>query len=47
MELKKSADVGGVKFTVGYGEIEVDAHGIRRRKSGAAEKYKKLCGWAY
>ena len=38
---------------LGYGEIEVDAHGIRRRKPDAAEKYKKrvfickLCGWAY
>ena len=41
---------------LGYGEIEVDdvdVHGIRMRKPGAAEKYKnhvficKLCGWAY
>jgi len=38
---------------LGYGEFEVDVHGIRRRKPGEAEKYKnrfficKLCSWAY
>ena len=50
---KYRAHVTDTRDFSGYGKIEVDAHGIRRRKPGAAEKYKnrvftcKLCGWAY
>ena len=50
---KCRAHVTDTRGFSGYGEIEVDAHGIRRRKPGAAENYKnrvfkcKLCGWAH
>ena len=49
---KYRAHVKDTRGFSGYGKIEVDAHGIRRRKPGGAEKYKnrvficKLCGWA-